>query len=207
MAGTITLKTPALHSSVAQIVAKAQEVGDPREVYDHLRDLAKFPRKTLKFAEDLRPPYVGTWSRPSAIVGPRTPFGMDPVIDYSIDEGLDWEEDPAEENIDAIDEDEQSADEDDEESLLGDWLVGDDEIEFVQDTSTSPSKQQHVQPLSGDMALLDKQARAKEVHETALAKRKVDKLVPFTKGPIWETQYAQMQWKGFESYKICFING
>jgi hypothetical protein len=54
-----TLKTPALYSTVNQIVAQAQEVGDPREVYENLKDLTKFPRKVLKFAEDLRPPYVG----------------------------------------------------------------------------------------------------------------------------------------------------
>ncbi len=202
--GSTSLKTPALHSTVSQIVTKAQEVGDPREVYDHLRDLKKFPRKTLKFAEDLRPPYVGTWSRPSTIVGPRTPFGMDPVIDYSIDEGLDWEEEPAEENIDAMEEDEQSADEDDEESLLGDWLVGDDEVEFVEDGSASPSKKS---PGGNDMALLDKQARARDAHESAVAKRRIEKLVPFTKGPIWETRYAEIPWKGFEAYQICFING
>ncbi len=52
-------KTPTLYATVSQLVARAQEVADPREVYDNLKDLAKFPRKMLKFAEDLRPPYAG----------------------------------------------------------------------------------------------------------------------------------------------------
>jgi chromatin assembly factor 1 subunit A len=118
---------------------------------------------------------------------------------------LDWEEENAEEDInEGAEEEEESGDDEDDNSLLGDWLVGDDEIEFVDDGSGSPVK------TTGDdvhASMLDKQARAKEAYEQAVAKRKVEKVVPFTKGPIWETQYGKVEWVGFEAYRICFLNG
>lgn len=45
--------------TIPDLVDRAQEAEDPRLVYSHLKDPTKFPRKTLKFDEDLRPPYSG----------------------------------------------------------------------------------------------------------------------------------------------------
>lgn len=52
-------KTETLFCTIPDLVDRAQEAEDPRLVYSHLKDLDKFPRKTLKFEEDLRPPYSG----------------------------------------------------------------------------------------------------------------------------------------------------
>jgi hypothetical protein len=52
-------KTETLFCTIPDLVDRAQEAEDPRLVYSHLKDLEKFPRKTLKFEEDLRPPYSG----------------------------------------------------------------------------------------------------------------------------------------------------
>jgi hypothetical protein len=52
-------KTETLFCTIPDLVDRAQEAEDPRLVYSHLKDLEKFPRKTFKFDEDLRPPYSG----------------------------------------------------------------------------------------------------------------------------------------------------
>lgn len=52
-------KTETLFCTIPDLVDRAQEAEDPRLVYSHLKDYTKFPRKTLKFEEDLRPPYSG----------------------------------------------------------------------------------------------------------------------------------------------------
>ncbi len=131
---------------------------------------------------------------------------MDPFLDYSVDEGVDWEEDNPEEDIN--EQVEEDSDEDSEDnSIMGDWMVGDDEIEFEEDVELSPGKVRAELPMSDAFAMEDKAARAKAATEAAIAKRKVDKLVPFIKGPIWEAKYSVAAWEGFEAYKIGFLNG
>ena len=85
----------------------------------------------LKFHEDVRPAYYGTWSKRSSIVTGRTPLSEDnEYLNYDVDSEVEWEEgddDFGEElDDDAVDEDEDdddaaAADEDD------GWLAADDD--------------------------------------------------------------------------------
>jgi chromatin assembly factor 1 subunit A len=46
----------------------------------------------LRFVEDVRPPYYGTWSKKSSKISGRRPFGKDVVMDYEYDSEAEWEE-------------------------------------------------------------------------------------------------------------------
>lgn len=68
---------------------------------------------------------AGTWTKRSVCVGPRTPFGQDPTIDYAYDSDAEWEEE--EENADvaeAADSGEEEEEDEDAESEgeFDDWL-------------------------------------------------------------------------------------
>ncbi|KAJ2994729.1 Chromatin assembly factor 1, subunit A [Globomyces sp. JEL0801] len=79
--------------------------------------------KLLQFAEDVRPPYFGTWTKSSKNVTGKTPFGKDNQwLDYDFDSEAEWEEDePGEELVSENEEDEDilPADEDEDDG----WMV------------------------------------------------------------------------------------
>lgn len=73
--------------------------------------------KFLKFFEDYRPPYHGTWSKPkSRFVSGRHPFGKDEShLNYEIDSEAEWDEEAEDgEDLDSVakDDEEEDADED-----------------------------------------------------------------------------------------------
>jgi hypothetical protein len=43
--------------------------------------------------------------------------------------------------------------------------------------------------------------------ESRLPPRRFEKLVQFQKGPVWESGLGEIAWKGFETYRICVLNG
>jgi hypothetical protein len=101
------------------------------EPYAERRDVEVLNKyKFLSFHEDIRPPYYGTWSKPSKIVTGRSPFKQDTAfLDYEYDSEGEWEE--GDEDIgedcddDACDDDEEKDEEHDDEDG---WLADDDEI-------------------------------------------------------------------------------
>jgi hypothetical protein len=77
--------------------------------------------KFLGFHEDHRPPYHGTWSKSSALVTGRKPFGKDPeYLNYEVDSEAEWEQEDEEgEDCDKSDgEEEDMPDDDDNDSFL-----------------------------------------------------------------------------------------
>lgn len=88
--------------------------------------------KFLRFHEDIRPAYHGTWSKKSSIVTGRTPFAKDTkFLNYDYDSEAEWEEGDDEvgddvEN-DAGDEEEEKDDEEQGDDDDG-WLAADDEF-------------------------------------------------------------------------------
>ncbi|KAJ9099977.1 hypothetical protein QFC21_003985 [Naganishia friedmannii] len=189
-------KTEPPFCTIPDLVDRAQEAEDPRLVYSHLKDLAKFPRKTLKFDEDLRPPYSGTWTAPSWFVGPRTPFALDPNIDYSLDEGLDWEPENLDEGAMDVDEPDESESEDGDD--LGSWLASDDEREASPFVALND-------PFAVGNSLGMPSIKPTN-KEQKLPPRKFEKLIQFSKGPVWEEGLGEVAWKGFEQYRICLLN-
>lgn len=204
-----------LFCTIPDLVDRAQEAEDPRSVYAHLKDQTKFPRKVFKFDEDLRPPYhgesrvfrcgdeadgsIGTWTKPSWFVGPRTPFALDPNIDYAIDEGLDWEPENFDEGAMDVEEDEEPEESEDDDEM-GSWLASDDELDG------EPSRMMH-DPFGGGDPLGMPVVKPSASKESKLPPRKFEKLVQFQKGPVWEIGLGEVAWKGFEQYRICVLNG
>jgi chromatin assembly factor 1 subunit A len=223
------LKTRYPYYTVDQLITKANETGDgeeARRVYKAFEDKRLYWRKTLKFWEDSRPAYegegdlfvllrawqrvdiaftfLGTWSKPSLTVGPRTPFAQDNALDYSIDEGIEWEaEDPAEVELSStLDEDEEPETEDEDE--MDDWMVGDDEIEFEEGAEGYTEDKQGAEK---------KDQRPIEDYYTEVGKagavsrnQRFARLVPFQKGPCIETRLGVVD-PVMEKYKICMLNG
>jgi chromatin assembly factor 1 subunit A len=92
---------------------------------------------------------------------------------------------------DGSDEEDSDSDEDEE-----GWLVEDDEAEdvsgeVVNESSESVAKRKF--KATSD----DKDAK----------RRKVEKLIPFQKGPCWETKIGQCTYDAFNAYRIQLLNG
>jgi len=88
--------------------------------------------KFLRFHEDCRPPYHGTWSKSSSIVKGNNPFGKDTEhLDYDYDSEAEWEEGDEETGEDLendMGDDDEEKDEEEGDDDDG-WLAADDEIE------------------------------------------------------------------------------
>lgn len=67
----------------------------PRELH-HLQGLRM---KLLRFHENHRPTYYGTWSKKSLVVKGRKPFVKDEALDYEFDSDDEWEDEPEGEDI------------------------------------------------------------------------------------------------------------
>jgi chromatin assembly factor 1 subunit A len=141
--------------------------------------------------------FLGTWTAPSWFVGPRTPFALDPNVDYSLDEGLDWEPENLDEGAMDVDEPDESESEDDDD--LGSWLASDDEREESPAVAVND-------PFAGGNLLGMPNIKPTN-KEQKLPPRKFEKLIQFSKGPVWEEGLGEVAWKGFEQYRICLLNG
>jgi chromatin assembly factor 1 subunit A len=201
----------------------AEVCGDEDKVFllsKQLMDRRRIPVKTLTFAEDSRPGYsgetcrllrviqvenaIGTWTRTTAKVGPRTPFARDFVaLDYDCDSGEDWEEEAEGDEV-LSGSDSGDGDGSDQDSLDG-WLIDDDEdvggepIDLDQmdiDGLNLPNRKRKSSP-------------ALEPPKSKSKKRKFAKpLVPFSKGPCWEIPVGNCsQWEGLTPYRIQIFNG
>ncbi|KAL0579981.1 hypothetical protein V5O48_002065 [Marasmius crinis-equi] len=170
-----------------------------RSITQTLADRQILPAKVLIFHEDNRPGYFGTWTRSSRVVGSRTPFAKDVVdIDYGYDSGEDWDEgENAGDADDVVDEDDDDQDSEDQESDMDDWLVDDDEVE-----ESAPPPPDLTLP---DVPLPTK--RKAEEDEKASKKRKVVvPLVPYAKGPCWESVIGECTDNVLSPYQIRFFN-
>ncbi|PWY86362.1 hypothetical protein BO94DRAFT_546605 [Aspergillus sclerotioniger CBS 115572] len=119
-----------LPASVKEILLQMQSLADHPEMSDGAqepRDLLKQVKmKSLRFNEDVRPPYQGTYSRSlpesSARRMMRNPFRRElPDTDYDYDSEAEWEEPEEGEDLDSEEEEEGSEDgEDDMDGFLDD---------------------------------------------------------------------------------------
>nr|XP_019050366.1 hypothetical protein I302_00796 [Kwoniella bestiolae CBS 10118]OCF29296.1 hypothetical protein I302_00796 [Kwoniella bestiolae CBS 10118] len=194
------LKSMPPHGSVADVYATLEDAEDPRAVLSQLKDRRRFPWKTLAFDQQTRPPYCGTFTKRSVVVGPRTPFAQDPIFDYSYDSSDDWVDDEGGEDVDDFGdgepkEDEEDEDEDEDDGEFDDWLDDAEDVEFT--------------PVDGDDPLAGpEQARLpmKVVKKSRDVPKKVVKLTPSWKGPIWETSIGEEGTDGMEGYRIQLLN-
>ncbi|KAK8861567.1 hypothetical protein IAR55_002389 [Kwoniella newhampshirensis] len=205
------LKTVPRHGTVAEVWNAVQEAEDPRTVLDQLRNKHKFPWKTLAFDQQTRPPYCGTFTKKSLVVGPRTPFGRDPIFDYSYDSGDDWQDDEGGEDVDdfgdgAPKEDDEDDDVDDEdEGEFDDWLDDAEDVEFT----PADGELEDADGLVAITALATTdQTRLpmRVVKKSRDVPKKVVKLTPTWKGPLWEQEIGEEGSEGMEGYRIQLLN-
>merc|ERR1712098_245559 len=100
------------------------EESDPEDDLDETNDnimrkggdkSIKVPRaKLLKFHENRRPAYWGTWTKQSKFISGRRPFGRDEDrFDYEYDSDDDWEEEEEGESLSDDEKDKEDEEEDD----------------------------------------------------------------------------------------------
>ncbi|KAI6036535.1 chromatin assembly factor 1 subunit A-domain-containing protein [Pisolithus microcarpus] len=188
-------------------LSEAEVAGDPSQVRHLLKILSDrrlLPAKVLIFNEDARPGYYGTWTRNSRIIGPRTPFARDFLArDYGYDSGEEWEdEDPAQADDVVDDAEEDDADGDEADSDLDSWLVDDEEVETPLLDSRDPSPS-----LPANLIMPPSKRKAEGLSKQQEKKRKVVvQLVPFAKGPCWESAIGNCEYEPFEAYRIQLFN-
>ena len=179
-----------------------------RTILAKLQDRDLLPAKAFCFHDDARPGYFGTWTRSSRIIGARRPFAKDTLVfDYSYDSGEEWEEEPAGEDV-ADDAEEEDGEADEQDSDLESWLVDDDEepdMAALVDASPPPLFDDGFLPLPP----LPPKRKAEVDGEKKIGKKRkvVVPLVPFAKGPMFETTIGQCEYEPFRPYAIQRFNG
>ncbi|KAJ7752021.1 chromatin assembly factor 1 subunit A-domain-containing protein [Mycena metata] len=207
-AGLKTRSSVSVRDMIAQL-NEAEVSGDVnlvRSLLTQLSDRDIVPAKVFIFADDARPGYFGTWTRNSRIIGPRTPFARDvAVFDYGYDSGEEWEEEPAGDADDVIDDGEDEDGEvEDADSDLDSWLV-DDEDE--PETPQTPAGSRGGSPVfSSSRAPIKRKAEATEDPKLAKKRKVVVPLVPFAKGPVWEQTIGRCEYNMFNPYRIQLFN-
>lgn len=185
----------------------AEIAGDPtqvRHLLSVLRDRQVFPAKVLVFHEDSRPGYYGTWTRNSRIVGPRTPLERDVLAhDYGYDSGEEWEDEGLGDGDDVVDDgDDDEPDAEDADSDLDSWLVDDD------DDIRPPLDLDDLSPSPLDLPMPPPKRKAENIEKQSDKKRKVVvPLVPYVKGPFWESYISHCEYDPFNVYRIQLLNG
>ncbi|OCH95613.1 hypothetical protein OBBRIDRAFT_883869 [Obba rivulosa] len=196
--------------SIMSQLSEAEVAGDDaqvRSLLSLLRDRTRIPAKALIFNEDARPGYFGTWTRSSAQIGPRTPFARDVVaLDYTYDSGEEWEEESGEADDVVEDAEDEDVGEEQDSDLDG-WLVDDDDADPgtpIEDREASPG----AFPI--DFPSLPPAPSKRKPGEESSAQSKKRKvvvpLVPFTKGPSWESTIGHCDYEPFNAYRIQLFN-
>lgn len=202
---------------VLRQMAEAEMAGDvegSRRWRGALNDRQRLPVKTLCFHEDVRPGYVGTWTKATRSVRPLKPFGKDTcLLNYEYDSEGDWEEDDAEgEDLNDEEEEEEGEAMSEADSEEDGWLVADDDVEMADATSDAEPDDIVFMGATGELA--DQQQKRKralqEQKKKAVAAKKrriVGPLIPIIKGPLWEERLGQVESQTMEPFRIQFLNG
>ncbi|KAF8520215.1 hypothetical protein BU17DRAFT_89212 [Hysterangium stoloniferum] len=169
-----------------------------RKLTAMLKDRSVIPAKVFIFAENNRPGYLGTWTKVSSTIGPRTPFARDlAAFNYELDSDAEWEEEEIGDEVDSVDD---TLDDDEISSVasdLVDWLVEGDEVE--------------VEPLAtkeGTIPLTSITGKRKTIdnREALIKRRRVVPLIPFQKGPAWEYELGTCTYEPFSCMRIQSFN-
>ena len=185
----------------------AEIAGDPtrvRHLLSILQDRQVFPAKVLLFHEDSRPGYYGTWTHNSRVVGPRTPLERDPLArDYGYDSGEEWEDEDTDDADDVVEDGEDDEpDVEDADSDLDSWLVDDD------DGVRPPFNLDELSLPALDLPMPPPKRKAENIEKRSDKKRKVVvPLIPYVKGPFWESHIGRCDYDPFNVYRIQLLNG
>ncbi|EGN95488.1 hypothetical protein SERLA73DRAFT_113060 [Serpula lacrymans var. lacrymans S7.3] len=209
---SLNFKTFRPHNTrdIVSLLNEAEIAGDPaqvRSLLSVLRNRNILPAKVLIFEGDARPGYYGTWTRNSRVIGPRTPFARDMlVLDYGYDSGEEWEAEAPGDADDVVEDgEEDDNDGDDADSDLESWLVDDDDMEDIgtpdEDLDSSPM------PMSIDIPMPPPKRKTEAPEKKMGKKRKVViPLVPYAKGPCWESTIGWCEYDAFRPYRVQLFN-
>lgn len=158
----------------------------------------------------MRPMYIGTWTKTSSVIGPRTPFAKEAGVDYTYDSGEEWYEEEEEEgeemeDLETIDGEEEEEEEEDN----GDWIVDDDDDELERDEEDDGDLVLSLDEIgSGLIPLPSKGKRKAEgVFSFKNKRRRLVPLRPDHKGPFWEKTLGECQVHSFSRYAVRVLNG
>uniref|UniRef100_A0A3B5AMN7 Chromatin assembly factor 1 subunit A n=1 Tax=Stegastes partitus TaxID=144197 RepID=A0A3B5AMN7_9TELE len=157
------------------------------------------PMKLLKFHENYRPAYWGTWSKKSSHISPRCPLRQDKqdLLDYEVDSDEEWEEEePGESLSHSEGEDEEEGGEDDDDDDDGFFVphgyLSDDEGGLEEEEGGDLEKQKLRQKL-----------KAREWDELMSTKKKMKVLEPVVRGCVWEGEGLTSEL--FQPYAVCLV--
>ena len=146
---------------------------------------------------------LGTWTRTTSSVGPTTPFARDLLsFDYDHDSDAEWEDGRTEEGgAEDVDSPDESMEDDvsSVDSELDRWLVEGDVIEMERSKAADSP---HLAPPNSS-----NKRKAAGTRPLSNKKRKVVPLVPFQKGPMWETELGRCEYEPFRPMRIQLLNG
>lgn len=124
------------------IVEEESTLGE--SVYEQKPKVEKMRAKFLKFHENRRPAYYGTWRKKSTTITPRRPFVADKVhFDYEVDSDDDWEEEEQGESITASDGEDKDNESENEYEVDNEFFVphghlSEDEVDDEETNKLSP---------------------------------------------------------------------
>jgi hypothetical protein len=149
--------------------------------------------KLLRYSEDNRPPYRGTWSRVSSKVGARRPFARDEEhLDYDYDSDADWVADDQEagENLSDAD-DAESDDGMEEDDEQGDFVVDDGYLSADEGLDDD------------GVRLADDDAAAAGARQKPRAPREhASRITLVVVGPAVAPLTSELQWRQLQRYRI-----
>ena len=195
-------------------LSEAEVSGDTsavRAILSHLQDRTRIPARVLIFREDERPGYFGTFTKNSRFIKPRRPFARDDItIDYAYDSGEEWGEEEEGGGDDVLgDSDDERGDEEESDDLDG-WLVDGDDEEVVTPIEEREGLDAFPFPPVPEGSKVKRKARKEKETDTESKSKKrkvVVPLMPFIKGPCWETAIGECDYEPFNQYRIQFFNG
>ncbi|XP_017086136.1 chromatin assembly factor 1 subunit A-B [Drosophila eugracilis] len=143
--------------------------------------VARMRAKFLKFADNRRPPYYGTWRKKSSCISARRPLAQDKVhFDYELDSDCEWEEEEPGESLSASEDEKERESEEESEEEYNEWYVphghlSDEELqnddEEMDDGHTREAQKAKLQVLQQEFA--------QEM------KKQTKKIKPRLLGPVW----------------------
>ncbi|OJA14705.1 hypothetical protein AZE42_12100, partial [Rhizopogon vesiculosus] len=139
-------------------------------------------------------------------------------LDYGYDSGEEWEDEGPGDADNVDDDEDEEAEGDEADSDADSWLVDDDEIEdsVPDDRDLSPSlldiplpshKRKAISPSLPDISYSASKRKVEATDKQPEKKRKVViPLVPYTKGPLWESVIGNCKYDPFKPYRIQLFN-
>ncbi|XP_060934415.1 chromatin assembly factor 1 subunit A [Limanda limanda] len=154
------------------------------------------PMKLLRFHENYRPAYWGTWSKKSTQISPRCPLTQDKdLLDYEVDSDEEWEEEePGESLSHSEGEDEEEGGEDDDDNdgfYVPHGYLSDDEVALEEESGDQENQK------------LRQKLKAREWDELMSTKKKMKVLEPVVRGCMWEGEGPGLEL--LQAYALCLV--